>query len=68
MNKRHWLAALLILLVLSVGAWTQVSKQQWEYKVVFSPVEKKINELASQGWELVTVDTYQNYVFKRSKP
>lgn len=64
--KRHLLIALALVAVLFLVGWT-IQRQQWEYKLVFSPTEKKINEVASQGWELVTVDTNSNYVFKRVK-
>lgn len=65
--RKTLLITLALVAVLFLAGWTLQSKPALEYKVVFSPVEKKINELASQGWELVTVDTYQNYVFKRAK-
>lgn len=47
--------------------------QQWEYKFDFSTTEKKANELGSQGWELVAIQStgpglgnnVSTYVFKR---
>lgn len=57
---------IIVLAVLFLVGWT-VQSSSFEYKVVHSPTEKKINEVAAQGWELVTVDTYANYIFKRSK-
>lgn len=63
--KRNLL--IIVVAVLLLAGWTFQGKPALEYKVVFSPTEKKINETASQGWELVAIDTYQNYVFKRAK-
>lgn len=64
MKKNLLLIALAALLL--VG-WTFQIKPSWEYKVVNSPTEKKINEVAAQGWEVVTVDGYHNMIFKRAK-
>lgn len=71
--KRYLLASLLVLLILSVSAWTQVSKPQYEYKFEYSIKEKRANELAAQGWELIAVGTEGTtinvavFVFRRSK-
>lgn len=58
---------IVVIAVLLLAGWTRQSTPSWEYKVVFAPVEKKINELAAQGWEVVTVDGYHNMIFKRAK-
>lgn len=65
--KKSLLIALALVAVLFLAGWTLQSKPSYEYKVVFAPVEKKINELAVQGWEVVTVDGYHNMIFKRAK-
>lgn len=69
--KQILLTLALVLSVLTVGAATQQPKpQQWEYKIEWNINEKKANELGSQGWELVAVDTQSNvqeYAFKRAK-
>lgn len=65
--------ALLIVLVLVVGGW-QMAPAKYEYKFEFNAREKKVNELAAQGWELVAIDSggsdiasVSTFVFKRTK-
>jgi len=71
--KRNLLIAFIVLLILSVSAWTQASKPQYEYKFEYSIKEKRANELASQGWELVAIGTegvtvnVMVFVFRREK-
>jgi hypothetical protein len=54
--KRNLLIAFLVILILSVSAWTQ-SKPQWEYKIEYNANEKKLNQLAAcrdgNSWRLV---------------
>lgn len=52
--KRILLSLTLVLSILTI-AWAnqQPKTQQWEYKLEFKISEKKANELAAQGWELV---------------
>jgi hypothetical protein len=73
MRNKPLLAALLVLLcVLSLGFRYQ-SARQWEYKFEQAPSEKKANDLGSQGWELVAIQSpSQNipaptFVFRRAK-
>jgi hypothetical protein len=64
-RRRYLLAALLALLVLSVSAWTQVSRVQWEYRIEASLSQDKLNKLGADGWELITGGP--TYFFKRPK-
>lgn len=48
---------LLVLSILSVSAIPQ-TKTQWEYKLDDKCYEKKVNDLAAQGWELITIDSF----------
>lgn len=71
--------ALLIVLVLCFGSYVARSKSApapvaYEYKFEFNAKEKKVNDLASQGWELVAIDSggsdiasVSTFVFKRAK-
>lgn len=59
---------IIVMAVLLLAGWTYQTRTDWEYKMVFIPTEKKVNEIASQGWELVAIDTNtKHYVFKRAK-
>jgi hypothetical protein len=65
MRRKAWLA-LAAVLVLGFAGWTvsgqrtrPAAQAEWEYKIVYVPgvrmmSEKALNELGSQGWELVT--------------
>jgi hypothetical protein len=81
-NKISWV--LVVVFLFCAAGWTYSSKREattnpvWEYKVVRTLDEKGLNELGSQGWELVTtVDNvslnngngYSSpiYYFKRAK-
>ncbi len=74
MRKRNTLLAL-ALLVLLAGGFTYQSRTQWEYDFEYAPSEKRTNELGSQGWELVAIqssgpgmgNSVPVYVFKRPK-
>lgn len=46
---------ILVLVVVSIGATAQTSRPTWEYKFEYKVSEKKANEMASQGWELMAV-------------
>lgn len=70
--------ALLVVLVLCFGSYVTKSAPApvtYEYKFDFNTSEKKANELGSQGWDLVAVQStgpglgnnVPTYVFKRAK-
>lgn len=75
MKNRILLAALLLASLLCVGfIYRAQTRQQYEYKLEYSPKEKKVNQLAAEGWELVAVGaessttvTMSVFVFKRPK-
>jgi hypothetical protein len=73
MRKHLLLAAVLFCSVFCAGFAYRQGRPQIEYKFEHSPSEKKVNELGSQGWELVAIQSpSQNivvatYVFKRSR-
>lgn len=45
----------LVCSILSISAVTQQPKTQWEYKFVYQCDEKKANNAATEGWELVSL-------------
>ena len=65
MRDKAWLA-LAAILIFGLAGWTvsgqrtrPAAQAEWEYKVVYVPgarqlSEKALNDLGSQGWELVT--------------
>lgn len=71
--RKHLLVALLLVSLLFVAGWSQMKPQQYEYKIEYSMNEKKLNQLAGQGWELVAVSpdaetgNVTGYYFKRAK-
>jgi hypothetical protein len=86
-TKILWIAVVALVLFGLVG-WTgygqrpqRVAQTTWEYRVVYVPgvrnmSEKAMNELGSQGWELVTFQAINNeggtigagnYFFKRAR-
>lgn len=77
--KAHWILILIILVSIGLFGWTQQghssSNPLWEYKVVSfnlaehgPSVEKALNELGAQGWELVLYQqSGDRYYFKRQK-
>lgn len=72
MKKRIYLACAVVALLFVVG-WTQQPKQAWEYKIEYNISEKKLNQLADQGWELVaaspeaSTSNLTGFYFKRPK-
>ncbi|HXG92156.1 MAG TPA: hypothetical protein VNN73_07260 [Blastocatellia bacterium] len=83
MRSRFYLLLLALAIVLaSAFNWSEhgqtTSRTVYEYKVMFDANannEKKLNEMATQGWELVAIrtvvfqgnDTGGYYYFKRAK-
>lgn len=73
MKNRILLAALLLVSVLTVGFSRQPqSRTQWEYHTenLGQISDKKLNELAGQGWELVAtahVNEFNQFIFKRPR-
>ena len=84
MKNRIWLVAMVAILLFGLIGWTaygQRSRTTWEYKVQYVPgvrnmSEKTMNDLGSQGWELVTFQAINNeggtigagnYFFKRAR-
>ena len=73
MTKKTLLIALLSLTLLSL-AFAQ-SRQTWEYKFVqmkldFKKTDVKLNELGSEGWEVINVNDeggIANVYLKRAK-
>jgi lipopolysaccharide export system protein LptC len=74
--KRHWILIVVAIVVLCLVGWTGYGQKQsskrskWEYKVVNGLSEAGLNELGSQGWELVAVGVTENNQFnylKRAK-
>lgn len=59
MTTKHLLLtlALIVTILCTVGAQQTPRPQQWEYKFEYKMSEKKTNELAAQGWELVGAAT-----------
>lgn len=73
MRKLITLSALLLIALFTVSAMPQ-KPQTWEYKFQFQCDEKKANNLAAEGWELVNMTssgvgmaTAVNCAFKRPK-
>lgn len=69
------IAASLVLVVVLGFTFKSPSPTVWEYKFSDRMSESRANELGSQGWEIVTVDSKPmmgggaigTYVFKRPK-
>lgn len=56
--KRILITLALVLSILSIGWANQQPKpQSWEYKFEYKISEKRTNDLAAQGWELVGAGT-----------
>ena len=75
-SKIAWIFGSLILAILIVVGWTVYGQRSttprpaWEYKVTGPISEQKLNELGSQGWELVAATAEgSNYAIflKRAK-
>lgn len=56
--KQIIITLLLVLSIFSISANTQQKPQTWEYKLDDKCYEKKVNDLAAQGWELITIDSF----------
>lgn len=87
MKTKGWMVGLFALILLFVAGWTnyaqksRLERTRWEYRVVYAPgartvSESTMNELGSQGWELVTFQAINNeggtigagnYFFKRAR-
>jgi hypothetical protein len=77
MRPKNFLAfCFLILATLTVSGWAIYGqrsaslKPAWEYKIIGPGTEQQLNELGSQGWELVAATAENgNYrcIFKRAK-
>ena len=88
MKNRIWLLGIVAVLLFGLVGWTgfgqrneRASRTTWEYKVQYVPgvrnmSESTMNQLGSQGWELVTFQAINNeggtigagnYFFKRAR-
>jgi hypothetical protein len=72
--KRNLLIVLALIALLFLAGWTlQTTRPQLEYKVEYNASEKKINQLAQDGWELIAVSpdaetkNLTGFYFKRAK-
>ncbi len=79
-SKIQWLLVVGFMVLMCVVGWTAyaqgkgASNVTWEYKALGAsasyPVEKELNALGAQGWELVGVSEVGGnpyYFFKRAK-
>ena len=75
-SKNVWMFGSLILTILIVVGWTVYGQRStaprlvWEYKVVHYQNEQQLNELGSQGWEMVAATGdggYFGIYLKRAK-
>lgn len=55
MKNRLLLVTALSVSLLSAGFAYQSKPVQYEYKIQYDASEKKLNDLAAQGWEVVAV-------------
>jgi len=82
MAKNSWVFGLLVLAALLFAGWTgygqrpTASRPAWEYKMISSGAkdffgEPTLNELGTQGWELIAVAATETngytYYLKRPK-
>lgn len=72
MKRSIPLVALLLACLLCLGFYRAQTRTQWEYRVenLGQISDKKLNELAGQGWELVAtahVNEFNQFIFKRPK-
>lgn len=87
MKTKVWLIGIVAAVLIGLVGWTGYGQKQrtqqttWEYKVMYVPgirnmSEKMMNDLGSQGWELVTFQAINNeggtigagnYFFKRAR-
>lgn len=54
MKTKLTLAILTLVCAVCVSAVPQSKPQTWEYKFEYKCNEKRLNDLASQGWELAS--------------
>ncbi len=62
-SRRHYLLITVAIAALCFGGWTGYGQREnpkpkrptWEYKVEDGLSQEQLNELGSQGWELVAV-------------
>jgi hypothetical protein len=69
--KRNILTILTLVAVLLLAGWT-LQRDKFEYRFEDGCSEQKANELGTQGWELVSIESPARkivavYVFKRQK-
>jgi len=72
---KRYVVALLLICAITVMAQQPQTPVRWEYKFEYKVSEKKANELAGQGWELMTIGNEAGgtlaavpfMVFKRQK-
>lgn len=88
MKTKVWLIVISAVVLFGLVGWTgfgqrpqREARTTWEYKVVYVPgvrnmSERAMNDLGSQGWELVTFQAINNeggtigagnYFFKRAR-
>jgi hypothetical protein len=77
MRKKLYAACAAVLLLAVLGFTRQTARPAFEYRVEYHGTlsEKKLNELGSQGWELVATETtikngdsvVHGFYFKRAK-
>lgn len=70
--KSVFLSAFCAAVILTSGCATHHNDDsKWDYTTVSAadPLKmQKVNQLASEGWQLVESDPYQGFLFKRAKP
>lgn len=76
-SRGSWILSLFAVAVLIIVGWTVYGQKQsathktmWEYKILGGVSEAQLNELGSEGWELVAVGVNNNGVahyLKRAK-
>jgi predicted negative regulator of RcsB-dependent stress response len=65
--RGSWIPSVFALVVICVVGWTVYGQKQqpsahkatWEYKIVNSLSEAQLNQLGSEGWELVAVAAWE---------
>lgn len=76
MKAGSWLIFIVIIVGLSLAGWTSSGQNKaqrivWEYRTFEGKAnDVQLNQLSSEGWELVTVvadNNQMSYYFKRAK-